>query len=208
METIADSAGDVAKSKMSKELSDASRYSKNTSRYLSHVPGYLRSAAGRAITLAKALERAATAASKTRTKMWSGGPVEGGQQYTVNELGREMFLSNSGRLSEITAPSNAQWTAPTSGTVVPAGLAQSVRDNAQALSVNAAIRQVNSSSISNSSTTTELGDGASRQLLRAIKKLDSSGMNQTNNIQITSSTPSKDASRMTMEMARLRLRRR
>jgi tape measure domain-containing protein len=50
----------------------------------------------------------------------AGGPVIGGGRYTVNELGAEGFMSTSGRLSAIKAPAFGQWTAPGSGTVIPA----------------------------------------------------------------------------------------
>jgi hypothetical protein len=51
---------------------------------------------------------------------WSGGPVSAGQVYKVNELGREGFISNSGRVSEINKPRNASWRPPSSGYVIPA----------------------------------------------------------------------------------------
>jgi len=51
---------------------------------------------------------------------FAGGPVSGGSTYTVNELGREGFLSASGKLSEIKAPSFGNWKAPSSGSVIPA----------------------------------------------------------------------------------------
>ena len=52
----------------------------------------------------------------------SGGPVKGGTTYTVNEQGKEAFLSASGKLSMINAPSFGQWRAPSTGTVIPAHL--------------------------------------------------------------------------------------
>lgn len=52
---------------------------------------------------------------------WSGGPVEAGSDYRVNELGQEALLS-AGRLSLINAPQNAIWRAPATGVVVPAGI--------------------------------------------------------------------------------------
>lgn len=54
---------------------------------------------------------------------FTGGPVSGGSAYTVNELGREMFLSSSGKLSHINAKPWGQWRAPSSGTVIPAHIA-------------------------------------------------------------------------------------
>lgn len=54
---------------------------------------------------------------------FTGGPVTGGSSYTVNELGREMFLSSSGKLSAINAKPWGTWRAPSSGTVIPAHIA-------------------------------------------------------------------------------------
>lgn len=51
-----------------------------------------------------------------------GGPVSGGSSYTVNEFGKEAFLSAAGRLSMINTPSWGTWRAPSSGTVIPAHL--------------------------------------------------------------------------------------
>ena len=39
-----------------------------------------------------AAEAKADAAAKAARGRWSGGPVQGGQSYTVNELGKEMFM--------------------------------------------------------------------------------------------------------------------
>jgi tape measure domain-containing protein len=57
---------------------------------------------------------------------FTGGDVSGGSRYTVNELGKEMFLSSSGRLSWINAPAWGQWTAPGAGTVIPAHVAAGI----------------------------------------------------------------------------------
>lgn len=51
---------------------------------------------------------------------WAGGPVEAGQTYRVNELGKEGFLSASGTLTPIRKPMNALWRPTTDGTVIPA----------------------------------------------------------------------------------------
>ena len=65
---------------------------------------------------------------------FTGGPVEGGSRYRVNDgpggvsLGREAFLSAAGRLSLINAPANSLWTAPTSGTVIPAAMTRQLTD--------------------------------------------------------------------------------
>lgn len=51
-----------------------------------------------------------------------GGSVIGGEKWQVNELGREGFMSLSGKMSEIKAPAFGTWKAPSSGTVIPAHL--------------------------------------------------------------------------------------
>lgn len=53
---------------------------------------------------------------------WSGGPVDAGTSYRVNELGQEALLSPGGALSLINAPARSLWRAPSSGTVIPAGI--------------------------------------------------------------------------------------
>lgn len=59
---------------------------------------------------------------------FTGGPVEGGGTYRINDgpagrsLGQESFLSRSGDLQLINRPANSLWRAPTSGIVLPAGL--------------------------------------------------------------------------------------
>ena len=53
---------------------------------------------------------------------WAGGGVDAGQQYQVNELGQESFLDRFGRLSMIRAGRAQMWSAPSSGTVLPAGI--------------------------------------------------------------------------------------
>ena len=104
--------------------------------------------AGSANSYARAMERAARAAQTAARARWSGGPVQGGQSYQVNELGREMFVSNSGNLSEIKAPAFGKWRAPSSGTVIPAHIAQQIRDQREAAQVaNAAASISNTTSI-------------------------------------------------------------
>lgn len=50
----------------------------------------------------------------------TGGPVTAGRSYTVNELGKEAFLSRTGKLSMINKPAYGTWRAPSSGIVIPA----------------------------------------------------------------------------------------
>jgi hypothetical protein len=88
------------------------------------LPGYFAAVASETAAAARAaetfynwLERA----SRLPGARWSGGPVEAGEQYKINELGQEALLSN-GRLSLINAAPNSLWRAPTNGTVIPAGI--------------------------------------------------------------------------------------
>jgi len=96
----------------------------------------------------------------------SGGPVSGGQTYVVNELGREGFLSSSGRLSEIKAPSWGRWTAPSSGTVIPAHIWSEI--NAPKAGVSTSAKAVKASNGKN------LG-GLSRTIAAALASKANSG---------------------------------
>lgn len=57
---------------------------------------------------------------------FAGGPVKAGELTTINELGREAFLTRGGHLSMINKPKNSLWRPPTSGTVIPAHIAQNL----------------------------------------------------------------------------------
>lgn len=67
---------------------------------------------------------------------FAGGPVRGGSTYTVNELGKEAFLSASGRLSMINTPAWGHWTAPSSGTIIPAHLTRQLDIPAGGINLN------------------------------------------------------------------------
>lgn len=83
----------------------------------------IREATQEALELERALRNAAAAGrGGGGPNRFAGGPVAGGKTYTVNELDREAFLSASGRLSMINSPAWGQWTAPSSGTIIPAHL--------------------------------------------------------------------------------------
>jgi TP901 family phage tail tape measure protein len=66
-------------------------------------------------------------ASQLPGSRWTGGPVEAGEQYRVNELGQEALL-HGGRLSLINAAPNSLWRAPTNGTVIPAGITSRLQE--------------------------------------------------------------------------------
>jgi hypothetical protein len=78
--------------------------------------------------------RSLAAAAGLPTPRFTGGPVEAGQTYRVNDgpgglsLGQESFLSASGVLSLINRPSNSLWTAPSRGMVIPASVTGRLKD--------------------------------------------------------------------------------
>ena len=65
---------------------------------------------------------------------FTGGPVDAGQTYRINDgpsgmsLGQESFLSASGALSLINRPMNSLWTAPSRGTVIPANVTSRLKE--------------------------------------------------------------------------------
>lgn len=127
---------------------------------------------------------------------FAGGPVSGGAKYTVNELGQEAFLSRGGQLSMIKAPSWGQWRAPGAGTVIPAHITAGLNIPKNGVPVNTS---------ANKNATRVDGSGMTAAMLRAF-----SGGSQgrvTNNVTIQSQSPVTDASRMLVEMSKLRVRR-
>jgi tape measure domain-containing protein len=82
----------------------------------------------RAAGAADSFYRSLAAASGLPPARFTGGPVDAGQTYRINDgpsgmsLGQEAFLSASGALSLINRPANSLWTAPSRGTVIPAAV--------------------------------------------------------------------------------------
>lgn len=107
-------------------------------------------------------------------KRASGGPVAGGSRYTVNELGKEAFLSAKGRLSMINAPAFGEWRAPSNGTVIPAHLTSQ-------LDIPAGGVDISGNPGMNAS-------GSSSSIARAIGAIKA-GDNISNNVTIQSSNP-------------------
>ncbi len=126
----------------------------------------------------------------------AGGPVAGGSTYTVNELGKEAFLSASGRLSMINAPSYGQWKAPGAGTVIPAHLTKQ-------LDVPTGGVNINSSAQSNAMGAGRNGMGA---MIRAIQSA-SGGDHINNTVTIQAQNPTQAASDMMVQMNKVRRRR-
>lgn len=173
------------------------------------VPGAMNQAANNAGRFAGQLERAARAAQRAAQYKFAGGPVSPGQTYTVNEFGREMFQSNTGRISEIKVPKFGQWTPPTSGTVIPAHIANQIRDDKENAKVSKAMTSIASTGLTKIKVQQASNDSGNlqRALVRELKKLDNGG-SVSNQITIQSQAPVNDASRMLAEMNRLRAYRR
>jgi len=140
---------------------------------------------------------------------WMGGPVEGGQTYRVNDagLGREAFMNKFGNISMLPAGSNINWTAPSSGTIIPAGIVKQLSKNAE---YNTRIANSNAKTVPSRSTALDRNVGAnSGNLVKQMTAaLSGSGGNQriTNNVTIQSQQPVTDASQIMTNVARMRLR--
>jgi len=126
----------------------------------------------------------------------SGGPVSGGSTYTVNELGKEAFLSASGRLSMINAPAFGSWKAPSSGTVIPAHLTKQ-------LSIPTGGVNLNSAASSNAS---RAGAGGMGSMIRAIQG-SMSGNTFNQSVTVQAANPVQAANNMMVEMTRMKRRR-
>ncbi|MGA0983107.1 MAG: hypothetical protein ACO3ST_00240 [Burkholderiaceae bacterium] len=202
---------DAAKSGLGQEINTVKSAANNAKSSISRIPTALASAASNASRLARDMERAARAAEKVARARWAGGSVNPGQTYTVNELGREMFMSNSGRVSEIKAPAFGNWSPPSSGVVIPAHLAQQVR---QAQDGNRAAKAL-ATPVGSGSTKVVVeqanqdGAGLQRALVRELQKIGDGGTGPvTNQVTIQSQRPVNDASRMLAELSRLKAHRR
>ena len=84
---------------------------------------------------AQAFYNSLAAASGLPDARFTGGPVDAGQTYRINDgpsglsLGQESFLSASGALSLINRPMNSLWTAPSKGTVIPANVPSRLKES-------------------------------------------------------------------------------
>ena len=75
---------------------------------------------------------------KREPHLFTGGPMSAGQTAVVNELGKEAFLTASGKLSMINSPAWGKWRAPEAGTVIPAHLARQLDIPAGGVNLNKA----------------------------------------------------------------------
>lgn len=140
---------------------------------------------------------------------WMGGPVSGGQTYTVNDggFGREAFVNSFGRMSMLPPGQNLQWRAPSSGTIIPANIVKQMKANRD---INASLN-VASTSAAPSVTLKAMGANSidsGNLIQRVASAMNSSGGTQriTNNVTIQSQEPVTDASKIMTNVARMKLR--
>ena len=131
---------------ISKQLNTSNREAANDIKaYMQVVDSSSRSARNQIGGLANNMRNAANDAASFYTSLaaasglpparFTGGPVDAGQTYRVNDgpsglsLGQEAFLSASGALSLINRPMNSLWTAPSRGTVIPAAMTSRLKES-------------------------------------------------------------------------------
>lgn len=179
--------------------------------------------AGASDIVRRTVDRIALASKKASTELksiaaivsgtqarWMGGSVQAGQTYRVNDagLGREAFVNAFGRIQMLPASQNINWTAPSSGTIIPARMVKQLRSNSD---IN------NKINVATSQTSPAVSIKASRAMGpdsgNLVKRMSSamagaSTTNRvTNNITIQSQQPVADASKLMTEAAMMRLRR-
>lgn len=148
--------------------------------------------------LAAAQSKARQLANTNPQNRFSGGPVTGGQKYTVNELGKEAFLSASGKLSMINAPSWGSWKAPGAGTVIPAHLTSQLDIPKGGIDLNRSM---------SSSPANTAGGGSLRSISAALGALAQGGGTVNNHVTIQAANTTQAASDMLVEMSRIKRRR-
>ena len=155
-------------------------------------------AAKNAQDLARALRNKAQAQSLNNPpsppNAFAGGPVSGGSAYTVNELGKEAFLSASGALSMINAPAFGKWKAPSSGTIIPAHLTSQLDIPKSGVNIN---------KTTGASPSGLVGGMNMGKLVSAITKA-MRGDTVTNNVTIQSANTTQAASDIMVQLAKLK----
>jgi tape measure domain-containing protein len=142
--------------------------------------------------------RAANAAANsggTSGARASGGPVSGGSSYTVNELGKEAFLSASGKLSMINAPAFGKWKAPASGTVIPAHLTRQLDVPKGGVNINKG---------ASSATSSAAASGMNFNKIASAIAAATGGDTVTNNVTIQATNTTQAASDVMVQLAKLK----
>jgi len=153
-----------------------------------------------ALNAAKAAKASSSSSSTTTTTTgptpttsnFAGGAIAAGTTSWVNELGKEAFLSASGRLSMIN-DTHGKWTAPSDGTIIPAHLTKR-------LDIPTGGINLNSSAASNSARAGSGGQGA---LIRAVRGA-MSGNTYNQSVTVQSANPTQTANNMLVQMQRIK----
>lgn len=128
---------------------------------------------------------------------FAGGHVGPGLVGTVNELGKEAFLSDSGKLSWINKPAWSKWVAPSSGTIIPAHIAAGLDIPSGGTNINnSTVRSMNRTTNSN------MNYRSMARLLGAALGANTGTVN--NSVVINSDRPVKAASDMLVAMTKIR----
>lgn len=159
--------------------------------------------------IVKDLQTAVSTLSGGKEARWMGGPVQGGQTYRVNDagLGREAFMNQFGNIKMLPAGSNINWTAPSSGTIIPAAIVKRLQRNADINSSISSTRQ-SASPVLSGPAASSMGGNSGNLVKQMTAAMSASGGNQriTNNVTIQSQQPVTDASQIMTNVARMRLR--
>ena len=137
----------------------------------------------------------------------TGGPVEAGKTYTVNDGGgRESFLDNSGNLSLLPASRNMKWRAPKSGMVLPSGVTERIIERDR---INQTLSKSGTSAKPSVSRVSVDGMASPGTLIKQMGAMMKGGDTQriTNNVTIQSQSPVMDASEILVNVSKLRARR-
>lgn len=204
--SIASDASSIGNAGLKTEFRSVASDTRTAANSARSLASYTRSLVGPANAYAAAMRRAANEAARAARSRWSGGPVQGGQAYTVNELGPEMFMNKAGNISDIKAPAFGKWRAPSSGTVIPAHLAQQIRSQREAANVASAAAAANLRSSSNISGFD--GGGLTGAIAKGFKGVNMGGGQVVNNVQLTTQSPVSDASKILTDLARIKAQRR
>lgn len=129
------------------------------------------------------------------TSNFAGGGIAAGTTSWVNELGKEAFLSASGKLSMIN-DTHGKWTAPSDGTIIPAHLTKKLDIPTGGVNLNGAAP----------ANAARSSAGSMASMVSAIKgSMGGDTFNQS--VTVQSSNPTQTANNMMVEMTRLKRRR-
>lgn len=180
-------------------IDDAAKSAANMSDNFGTASSYMSSMAANSFTLLRNIEAMNAFALNARA---TGGPVTAGSQYTINDGGgREAFLNKFGRMSMLPAGRNLQWTAPTSGLVIPANLVSDYMANARAKQISTLSTRNQFNNGVSGNLITHASTSSSRNLSNATSRI-------VNNVTIQSQNPVADASMLMTQVQKIKSRRR